>query len=267
MRIVHSSISENGDAGWDGKAVAGDQTSMEVCVRGWYNKGWNYMLEYPDVNINEKVVNIAVKLANSNLVGYDQSQRNTLYMELEKNDWNVDKYIESGVRTECDCSSFLYACYCCLIPRMRGMKNAPTTSNMRVYYPKWGFILYTQSKYITNSSYLKKANILVKEGSHTVMAIDNGSKSQTTTIIKAVDYAEKLDKSLAGRYKALDSVFIRNGAGKEHSAIGVLPKDFDTICYGYYSYGNDGNKWLYTESRVKNSVITGFISSRLLLKY
>ena len=84
MNLVHASISENNNAGWDGNAKAGDQTGKEVCVRSWYEKPWNIMLRYPDKSISQKASATAVKLARSNLVGYDQSERNTLYKALKK---------------------------------------------------------------------------------------------------------------------------------------------------------------------------------------
>ena len=80
--IVHSSIDENGKARG---GAAGDQTSKEVCTRTWYSKPWGMVLRCPDANIAEKARAIAIKLANSNLIGYDQYNRNSLYKELKKN--------------------------------------------------------------------------------------------------------------------------------------------------------------------------------------
>lgn len=183
VTICHASISENGNAGWDGRAAAGDQTGREVCTRSWYNKPWDIMLRYPDANIAKKAATAAKKLANSNLVGYDQSQRNTLYQQLKKNNFDVDAYIRSGVKTETDCSAFVYACYACYIPKMRSDSNAPVTSTMRSQYQKWGFTLYTASKYISQDSYLQIGDILDKESVHTAMAITNGSNAGSTTSV------------------------------------------------------------------------------------
>lgn len=172
--IVHASISENGTTGWDGKAKSGDQTGKEVCSRTYYSNGWNILIRCNDYNIAEKASEIAIKLANSNLVGYDQSQRNTLYSELKKNNFDVDKYILSGVKTETDCSAFQYAIYCCLMPEMRSDNNAPRTATMRNFYSKYNFTIYTDSKYLTSDKYLKKGDILVREGKHTIQNVTNG---------------------------------------------------------------------------------------------
>lgn len=174
MRIVHSSIDENGRATGGN---AGDQTGKEVCTRSWYDKSWAFMLRYPDRQIAESAADIAVKLANSPLVGYDQNQRNTLYRELKRLDFDVDAYLRQGVKTECDCSSFVYTCYCCLVPHMRSDETAPRTGNMKTKYPVWGFGVFTDNKYIKEGEYLLKGDILVRPNGHTVMAIENGTKA------------------------------------------------------------------------------------------
>ena len=164
--IVHSSIDENRHAR-GGKA--GDQTGREVCTRSWYSKPWGMVLRCKDAAVAKKARDIAIKLANSNLVGYDQNERNSLYKQLERNGWDVDKYIRSGVKTECDCSSFVYACYCCVIAEMRGLANAPTTVTSRNFYKAHGFEVLLSSEYTTSASKLLPGDLLNKSGSHIVM--------------------------------------------------------------------------------------------------
>lgn len=197
--IVHSSISENGTNGWDGKAKAGDQTSKEVCTRTWYNKPWDMVLRYPDITVSAQARDIAIKLANSNLVGYDQSQRNTLYKELEKNNWDVDKYIQSGVKTESDCSSFLYAVYCCVLPSLRGESNAPRTATYKQFYTSKGFQCYTTSGYTASTNKLIKGDLLNKAGSHVVMFAGNDVDVDTVQVSKTVtEVAKDVIKGLWG---------------------------------------------------------------------
>lgn len=171
MKLVHASIAETGGAGWDGKAKAGDQTGKEVCVRSWYSKPWDIMLRYPDKTIAAKAAAAAVKLANSNLVGYDQSERNTLYKALKAVNFDVDAYIKTGKKTESDCSSFVYAVFACFVPGMRSDSNAPVTSTMRNHYKKWGFDVFTGSGYLSGNNLLN-GDILVKESAHTAIATD-----------------------------------------------------------------------------------------------
>jgi len=188
--IVHASIDENGSVR-NGKA--GDQTSKEVCVRTWYNKPWDCILRYKDYDIACKAADIAIKLANSNLVGYDQYQRNTLYQELKKNKWNVDQYIKSGVKTETDCSAFIYACYCCLIPELRSDSNAPITSTIPVLFRKNGFEENPKGVSLKNDTKALKGDIYDNTAHHIVMMASNGlfakAPTKTTTTKKKTTYS------------------------------------------------------------------------------
>lgn len=189
MKLVHSSISENSNTGLDGKAKSGDQTGKEVCVRSWYSKPWDIMLRYHDKSIGAKAAAAAVKLANSNLVGYDQSERNTLYKALKAVNFDVDEYIKTGKKTESDCSSFVYSVFSCFVPGMRSDGNAPVTSTMRNLYKKWGFDVFTGSDYL-NGNKLINGDILVKECVHTVIATDGTTTAVPTynaTVENAID--------------------------------------------------------------------------------
>lgn len=196
MRLVHASISENNNAGWDGDAKAGDQTGKEVCVRSWYEKPWDIMLRYPDKSISRKATAAAVKLADSNLVGYDQSERNTLYKALKKYNFDVDAYIKSGDKTETDCSAFVYAMFACFIPAMRSDDNAPVTSNMRYLYSKWGFVVHTGTGYLSGDN-LINGDILVNENSHTAIATDgNTTDTAPVNIIELPKYNDNVNKAI-----------------------------------------------------------------------
>lgn len=165
MYIYHASIGENGKITG---GVKGDSTGKEVCIRSWYSKPWNVCLRYKDISVARKVAEIGKKLCLSNLVGYNQAQRNTLYTALSRHNWNVDEYIASGEKTNTDCSAFQYAIWCCVLPEMRSTSNAPTTSTMVAFFKKYGFIAYTDKSYLTSEIRLLDGDILVKEGSHTV---------------------------------------------------------------------------------------------------
>jgi len=176
VNIVHASISENGTAH---NAKPGDQTGKEVCIRSWYNKPWDMIIRHPNEDIREKAANISVLLANSELVGYDQDNRNTLYKELEKNNFSASSYINGKVLTETDCSAFVCACYVCAgVGTLKYSSNAPTTRTMEQIYKAAGFQILKDKQYTTSDEYLLKGDILLKVGSHTVMAIDSGSRAR-----------------------------------------------------------------------------------------
>ena len=216
MKLVHASISETGGSGWDGKAKAGDQNSKEVCVRSWYSKPWDIALRYPDDEIRLKASAAAVKLANSNLVGYDQSERNTLYKTLKSCNWDVDAYIKSGKKTETDCSAFVYAVYCCFVPSMRSDSNAPVTSTMRNKYRDWGFAVITKENVNLSSGVgLTNGDIVVKENSHTAM-VTNGTETVTSNITTSKQpsiYSPEIDDAITTI--ALDVINGKCGNGND----------------------------------------------------
>ena len=220
VTICHASIDENRKAKY-GKA--GDQTGKEVCTRTWYNKPWDFMLRYKDASVAKQAAKIAKKLANSNLVGYDQSSRNTLYQQLKKNDFNVDKYIASKVKTETDCSAFMYAVWCCLIPSMRSDNNAPTTSTMKSKFTANGFTVYTNSKYITTDEYLLPGDILDEAGSHTVMAITAGSKTNSSSIpVTPTSVTSKVPYNVIITASALN---VRKGPSTSYAIVTTIHKN------------------------------------------
>lgn len=229
-KLVHASISENGNAGWDGQAKKGDQTGKEVCVRNFYSKPWNVMLRYKNSDIAEKATQIALKLANSNLVGYDQSERNNLYNALKRNNFDVDRYIASGEKTETDCSAFVYAVYACLIPSMRFDGNAPVTSNMKDFLTCCGFKANTDGKYLLGNDMIE-GDILLKEGSHVVMCTEGVIKSMEKTNIEL----PVLEKGMSG----LDAIYTVQSLLKYNEGVDIG------------KYGIDGDFGTDTEKAVR----------------
>lgn len=259
VTICHASIDERGKAN---SGSAGDQTGKEVCTRAWYSKPWDVMLRYKDASIAKKAASIAKKLANSNLVGYDQYQRNTLYQALKSCGWDVDKYIKSGKKTETDCSAFIYACYCCLIPAMRSDSNAPVTSTMQSFYTKHGFTAYTASKYIAQDTYLKTGDVLVKASSHTVMAITSGSGASSSSGSGQASSSGTLNKTAkwTGKVTA-SSLNVRSWAGTENSTLRSLAKGTKvSVCDTVKD--SKGASWYY----IKESGKYGFVSAKYIAK-
>lgn len=172
MRIGHASISENNNNGRDGRAKAGDQTKKEVCVRSFYKKPWKYLLRCKDEKKAATMAKACEYLCNSNLVGYDQSDRNTLHKELEKLKWD---YTKLSVPCEADCSSFM-TCMAEIVgifPRYTN-GNAPVTANMVKLFEETGmFEVLTEG--INEEHNLRKGDILVgAPNTHTVMVLDDG---------------------------------------------------------------------------------------------
>jgi hypothetical protein len=112
--------------------------------------------------------------ANNN-IGYSQADRNSAHAKARKVGYDLAKITS---RCNTDCSAFMTLC--AIAGGVSGLEysgNAPTTSNMRARFAATGkFDVLTDKKYLTSDAYLKRGDILVKPGSHTVMALQNGSK-------------------------------------------------------------------------------------------
>lgn len=175
VRIAHASIDENGKAAG---GQAGDQTGKELCCRSWYDKGWNVLLRpiHPDV---AEISAIAIEAACFNdMVGYDQQGRNTLYAKAKEVAFDMN-LIDSPC--ECDCSSLVHVCAIAGGANLEYGDNGLTTRTMvSAFVASGGYIKMTDSKYLTSDKYLQRGDILVKEGSHTVMVLENGEKVVTT---------------------------------------------------------------------------------------
>ena len=107
-----ASIGENGKAVG---GIRGDQTGKEVKVGYYYNFGQNIVIRFRDIEKGRKLAKIAKWLANSNIVGYNQYDRESFYKECEKRGWNwkvIKRVIKKGKFSPCntDCSAFVAAC-------------------------------------------------------------------------------------------------------------------------------------------------------------
>ena len=113
-----------------------DWTKYEYTTTKTHNKkkytvkvnGWDEIIRCTNKDIVDKVVQDAKKIYESKLVGYKNvvngaDNRNTFYDELEKCKWSVDKYIQSGVKTNTDCSAFVYQLYCIEVESLRQFRK------------------------------------------------------------------------------------------------------------------------------------------------
>lgn len=209
MKIGHSSINELGKTTG---GQAGDQTQKEVCIREWYNNNWDCMLRPKDIRKAEMMALSCERGCANNNIGYDQNTRNTLHNEALKVGYDLSKV---GL-CNCDCSSFMSVCAeSANIPIPYKYNNAPTTSSMKIDFMSTGeFDLYTDKIYLNNYNFLKRGDILVKQGSHTVMVLENGTLANNVVNSpkKAVDVSKynpiKDYKTLASQ---ISNIIIRIG--------------------------------------------------------
>ena len=83
--------------------------------------------------------------------------------------------------------------------------------------------------------------------------------------ITARTSAHNYSKNIAGVYNVTASALnIRDGAGTNFVSLGKVVKNSKVRCYGYYSQGSGGVKWLYVTTVVGSTKITGFACSSYL---
>ena len=259
--IGHASIDERGKANG---GAAGDQTLKEVYKRTWYSKPWHTVFRPKSATVAEKIAKAMEQACANNNIGYDQYQRTTLYTLAKDKKWNISKVTE---KCETDCSALVAVC--CNAAGVTVSKDMYTGNEKSVLTATGKFTVYTDSKYVGSSDYLKRGDILLGNG-HTAIVLSNGSKVGASTTTKpksiiATGTAQSLSKPLAGTYKTTTSLNIRDKANKNSASLVIVPKDTEVKNFGYYTeYG--GTKWLYIQFTYKDVLYTGFASSKYLKK-
>lgn len=173
--IIHASIDERGKIS---NGNVGDQTGKEVCIRTWYDKSWDYYIEPIDAELGEKASTLFEKVAKSNKCGYDQANRLSFYKSLVACNGDVSKMRQC----ETDCSAAIASIY-----KFLGVNisESCTTRNIRSALSATGkFKVYSDVAHTRSDIYAKRGGIYLKEGSHVVMARDNGSAYNSTSAVQ-----------------------------------------------------------------------------------
>lgn len=234
IKIGHASIDENRKSKG---GSAGDQTAKEVCTRTWYNGGWQFVLRPTSTTLAEKSAKACEKgCANAN-IGYDQNQRNTLNTQAKKVGYDLSKVTNN---CETDCSAFMTVCAISGGADIEYGGNAPTTSTMKIRFANSGdYTILTDSKYLTSDKYLKRGDILVKAGSHTVMVLENGSGVTSsgslytkTQFIKDVQkvIGAKVD-GIAGTETLSKTVTVSAEKNRTHGVVRYIQKYLNSMGY------------------------------------
>lgn len=172
VKIGHASIDERKKIKG---GAAGDQTGGELCTRTWYSKPWGFVLRPKSSTLAEWSARACEDACANKNIGYDQNQRNTLYTQAMKVCFDLSKIT---VPCECDCSSLMHVCALAGGAHIVYGSNGAATSTMKDRFTVNGeYEVLTDSKYLTSDKYLKRGDILVKAGSHTVMVLENGTSS------------------------------------------------------------------------------------------
>ena len=158
---------------------AGDQTGKEVKVGYWYNFGQNCIIRFKKADEGRKFARVIKALCNNSCVGYDQSQRTTLYDQLQKQGFD---YTKLKTKCETDCSAMIAAALACI--GIKISKNAWTGNLIACCKETGKFTFYTDSIYLTSDKYLKTGDIILNTAAHVITALEDGEKANKQTTKK-----------------------------------------------------------------------------------
>lgn len=213
---------------------AGDQKGgKEVSTQSWYRhkKGWR-TFRCKDPAKAKKMAKAMHMLCDTNLVGYDQWQRDTLYEALELVGFDLLR-LDKAVET--DCSALIRVCAACAgiyLP------DFTTGGQAKAMLASGAFVELKGSKYNDQSTYLGEGDVQVTcSKGHTIMVLSNGSKYDGDVIeTKFVDTDE------------LGSRILKEG--KTGEDVALMQKYLIDLGYDLGKYGADGDFGDCTETAV-----------------
>lgn len=255
IKIAHSSIDENGRASG---GVAGDQNKKEVCIRDWYNKGWEYVLRFKNRAMAQKFAKAMKDAAENDKIGYDQYGRNTILIEAEKVGWDLSKIT---VPCESDCSSLVaVAAICAGVPKDAVYKsgNCATTRNLRSRLNSTGLIeIFTDTDHTGTDTNALIGDIYLKEGSHVIATIEDGPAA-TKVNSNNVQQPAAAPAPQVG-YKIGDIIQLKPGA-KYYNGRSIPAWVFNKTLY-YRGTNNQGIIF----STLKTGAVTGVVKPEMLV--
>lgn len=235
VKIGSARIDENGHAK-GGKA--GDQTGKEVSTQSWYkhSKGWR-VFRAKNPALAEKIAQDMQYACDNNNIGYDQSQRNTLYNVAKPLGFNCKE-----VKTKCetDCSALVRVCCAyagIMLPNFRTTTEPSILLNSGYFYEMKG------KQYTDSSDYLLRGDILcTKTQGHTVIVLSDGPKATPTP-----------------QPEHPETVVITGGMVNVRCKPDIKSKDVGTVYRGekYHYTGETVNNWNGIKYKNKNRYVSG----------
>lgn len=235
---------------------AGDQTGGEVGTQAWYvhPKGWNGM-RAKDSKVAEKIAYAMKAACANNLIGYDQSQRLTLYSNAKAYGFDPAKV---KVACETDCSALVRVCLA-----YAGISTPDFyTGNEVETIMATGKFTRIPATQLTSSAYAHKGDILVtKTTGHTVVVLDNGYNVVPSTPSSSGSSTGKLNRTTkrTATITNCGALNVREWAGKQNKPVSFSPLKAGTkvgICDELKA--DDGSLWYYINYNGRY----GFIAAR-----
>lgn len=257
-RIDERGNASGGAAGDQKQTSATNDLTGEVSMQKMYShsKGW-YILRPKSAAHAVKMADLMKAACNNANIGYDQGNRLGV----------VQHGIMTAVKTECDCSSLVRE----VVKEATGKDPGNfTTANEAASLEATGLFESKRSYVSQSATPVYDGDVLVtKTKGHTVIVVSgnarkaaSGSSSAPAPSVSTakIESAKGFDKTLAGAYKTIGSLYLRAGAGKGKPELVVMPNNTTVRNYGYYTLV-DGTKWLYVQTTIKSVTYTGFCSS------
>lgn len=221
--------------------VPGDQTKTEVYIRTWNDYNWNLMFRPKDPAVAEKIAVAMEQACANDHIGYNQNNRVSLYWAGMEKNWDLSKITKN---VDCDCSALVAVC--CNCAGLKVDKDNWTGVQKKNLQATGAFTTYSTSKYLRESTYLRRGDILLHEGHHTAIVLTNGPKTEPI-----INYT---DKGI-GYAVALSDMNIRSGASTDYPAIDVIMAGtkvevLEILKNGWYKivYNNVTNGFAYVSN-------------------
>lgn len=173
ITIAHAVCDERGRTSG---GAAGNQTANlyhttgELRFSEWYNPnggGWDYLIRPKKRAKAIAIASAAMSAVRNSNIGYDQSDRESLYDQVKYCSFNP-----TGAITPCNCDCSSLVTVCCNyagIPILRGTY----TGNLKERCEAVGcFKIYKSAKYTQCSNNLKDGDILLRVGHHAAIVVN-----------------------------------------------------------------------------------------------
>lgn len=183
--IAQASIGGNGQV-YD--PHPGNQTGGELNIKQWSSRPWKCVLRPKDPNMGIRLATLQRDACRNQNIGYDWARRTTYFSKLRAANWNP-----SAIRDKCDtdCSALTCANIAAVGHLMNNSQWASlgqlSTHYMRSALTSRGFLLLTESRYLTSDKYLLPGDVLLNDGKHTAVNLDAGSLSGSSVIVSNGD--------------------------------------------------------------------------------
>ena len=161
---------------------AGDQSGTEWYLCPWYSYPWDYVIRWKDEALANLFADLAIEAAQNNLIGYDQFQRDTFWVNLADSNYRPSQIT---VPCEADCSSSTSS----LIKAVGHLKGIKDLQNISPSHNTWTLTEYFKSavaqkyftvltgKYLTDPSLARRGDINLNTNNHVNITVDNGANS------------------------------------------------------------------------------------------